>query len=215
MKAYRLLNVVCCKVQEESSKTFFISSWSFRVSHLHPEPLPTAPHKRRLHTHPQQAELLICAQQPLHHCGQAEPGHQHGPLGSRLHRCASLALGPHAVFQWEAVSEPPPQCLKTAGRPLLCSSRDCEQEPLDAIFVILSSLALLVLYLAFGLFTTISPLSLLCAQIVMLNEPAGCLLEWVDSFSAALGHSQIKKTKLCFVACASANPHANILEQLQ
>lgn len=41
------------------------------------------------------------------------------------------------------------------------------------------------------------------------------MLEWDDSFSAALGHSQINKTKLCFPACASVDPHVNILEQLK
>lgn len=68
--------------------TLAFPSPSHRVSHLHPEPLPTASHAHHLHPHPQQTELLVGPQQPLHHCGQAG---WHGYAVRRLHRYASAA----------------------------------------------------------------------------------------------------------------------------
>lgn len=65
---------------------------SNRVSYLHPEPLPTTSHARHLHPRPQQTELFIGPQQPLHHRGQAG---RHGFLVHRLRRYASAARRQH------------------------------------------------------------------------------------------------------------------------
>lgn len=92
---------------------FFLPSR--RLPHLHPEPLPAAPHAHHLHPRPQQTERLVGPQQPLHHRGQAG---WHGYLVRRLRRYASSARRRSAALMGRgpAVATAPTQELKTAAR---------------------------------------------------------------------------------------------------